>query len=164
MPASPGFDFATIGINHGHVYAQTSVMIEAGCRLKAFYGPEDDLAAPYCEAFPGAKRVADEREILEDPEIKLIIGAGILADRAPMAVRAMRHGKDVMLDKPGKRAAAIDADFVGFTCPDKFVVGYGMDVAHAFRELPFVGIVEGRVGEEATEDGGRGDGDDTAGR
>lgn len=101
MPASPGFDFATIGINHGHVYAQTSVMIEAGCRLKAFYGPEDDLAAPYSEAFPEAKRVTDEREILEDPEIKLIIGAGILAERAPMAVRAMRHGKDVMLDKPG---------------------------------------------------------------
>jgi len=52
----------------------------------------------------------------------------------------------VLLDKPGKRAAAIDADFVGFTCPDKFVVGYGMDVAHAFRELPFVGIVKGPVG------------------
>ena len=35
------------------------------------------------------------------PEIRLVVGAGILADRAPMAVRAMRHGKDVMLDKPG---------------------------------------------------------------
>ncbi len=30
----------------------------------------------------------------------------------------------------------IDADFVGFTCPDVFVVGYGMDAAHAFRQLP----------------------------
>ena len=37
----------------------------------------------------------------------------------------------------------LDADFVGFECPDYFVVGYGMDVAHAFRELPFVGIVKG---------------------
>jgi hypoxanthine phosphoribosyltransferase len=35
------------------------------------------------------------------------------------------------------------ADFVGFDCPDHFVVGYGMDVAHAFRELPFVGVVKG---------------------
>jgi hypoxanthine phosphoribosyltransferase len=51
----------------------------------------------------------------------------------------------VLLDKPGKRAADINADFVGFTCPDLFVVGYGMDVAHAFRELPFVGVVEGPV-------------------
>lgn len=49
----------------------------------------------------------------------------------------------VLLEKPNKRAVRIDADFVGFDCPDEFVVGYGMDVGHAFRELPFVGIVEG---------------------
>ena len=48
----------------------------------------------------------------------------------------------VLLEKPHKRAVAIAADFVGFDCPDQFVVGYGMDVAHAFRELPFVGVVE----------------------
>jgi hypoxanthine phosphoribosyltransferase len=46
-----------------------------------------------------------------------------------------------MLEKPGKRAVSIDADFVGFTCPDVFVVGYGMDVAHSYRELPFIGRV-----------------------
>ncbi len=48
----------------------------------------------------------------------------------------------VMLEKPHKRAVAIQADFVGFTCPDLFVVGYGMDVAHAYRQLPFIGVVE----------------------
>jgi hypoxanthine phosphoribosyltransferase len=48
----------------------------------------------------------------------------------------------VLLEKPGKRAVSLDADFVGFHCPDLFVVGYGMDVAHAFRQLPFVGVVE----------------------
>ncbi len=47
----------------------------------------------------------------------------------------------VLLDKPGHRAADISADFKGFDCPDKFVVGYGMDMAHAYRELPFVGYV-----------------------
>ncbi|MGE0845126.1 MAG: hypoxanthine phosphoribosyltransferase [Flavobacteriaceae bacterium] len=47
----------------------------------------------------------------------------------------------VLLDKPGKRAVEFEADFVGFPCPDRFVVGYGMDVGHAFRELPFVGVV-----------------------
>ncbi len=46
-----------------------------------------------------------------------------------------------MLEKPGKRAVSIKADFVGFTCPDVFVVGYGMDVAHSYRELPFIGRV-----------------------
>ena len=44
--------------------------------------------------------------------------------------------------RPGKRAVSLDPDFVGFVCPDLFVVGYGMDVAHAFRQLPFVGVVE----------------------
>ena len=55
---------------------------------------------------------------------------------------ASRVGIAVLLDKPGKRAQPIEADHVGFICPDLFVVGYGMDVAHAFRELPFVGVVE----------------------
>ncbi len=106
MSASPGFAFATIGLNHGHIYGQTRVMLDAGCRLKSFFAPEDDLAGAYSKAFPDAERVTDERAILEDPEILLVIGAGILADRAPMAVRAMRHGKDVMLDKPGATTLA----------------------------------------------------------
>ena len=49
----------------------------------------------------------------------------------------------VMLEKPGKRTVPIEADFVGFTCPDLFVVGYGMDAAHRYRQLPFIGVIEG---------------------
>lgn len=48
----------------------------------------------------------------------------------------------VMLEKPGRRAVSVQADFIGFQCPDVFVVGYGMDVGHAFRQLPFVAAVE----------------------
>ena len=48
----------------------------------------------------------------------------------------------VLLEKPGKRAVQIHPDYVGFTCPDVFVVGYGMDVAHSYRQLPFVGVVD----------------------
>ncbi len=101
MTASPGFAFSVIGVNHGHITGQVQVMLDAGCRLKDFYAPEDDLAANFKKSFPTANRVSDERAILDDPEAKLVVGAGILADRAPMAVRAMRAGKDVMLDKPG---------------------------------------------------------------
>lgn len=49
----------------------------------------------------------------------------------------------VLLDKHSRREGTLDADYVGFECPDYFVVGYGMDVAYAFRELPFVGVVTG---------------------
>ena len=47
----------------------------------------------------------------------------------------------VLLEKPGKRVVNVRADYVGFSCPDVFVVGYGMDVAHNYRQLPFVGVV-----------------------
>ncbi len=49
----------------------------------------------------------------------------------------------VLLDKRMRRQTTLNADYVGFDCPDFFVVGYGMDVAHAFSELPFVGVVKG---------------------
>lgn len=47
----------------------------------------------------------------------------------------------VLLDKSVRRKVDIDADFVAFECPDYFVVGYGMDVGHSFRQLPYVGRV-----------------------
>ena len=50
----------------------------------------------------------------------------------------------VLLDKQVPRAAAIAPDFTGFRCPPVFVVGYGMDLAHRYRELPFIGQVTGR--------------------
>ncbi|GLK80228.1 hypoxanthine phosphoribosyltransferase [Methylopila turkensis] len=60
-----------------------------------------------------------------------------------LAARGARRVETcVLLEKPGKRAVTIGADYVGFQCPDYFVVGYGMDVAHAYRQLPFVGVVE----------------------
>jgi len=55
---------------------------------------------------------------------------------------AARVGVVALLDKPGKRKAVIEADYVGFECPDKFVVGYGMDARHAWRQLPFIGYMD----------------------
>lgn len=57
----------------------------------------------------------------------------------------------VLLEKPGKRAVHLSAEHVGFICPDLFVVGYGMDVAHSFRELPFVGVVERKTDDNQLE-------------
>src|SRR5215212_3457602 len=59
-----------------------------------------------------------------------------------MARGAGRVLTAVLLEKPGKRAVNVKADFVGFTCPDVFVVGYGMDIAHSYRQLPSVGVIE----------------------
>lgn len=96
-----GFPIGVVGINHGHINGQVDLMLDAGCTLVAYHAIEDDLAAEFSKRFPDARRVADEREILEDPSILMVVGAGIASERAPMAVRAMRAGKDVMVDKPG---------------------------------------------------------------
>ncbi|MFM2423469.1 MAG: hypoxanthine phosphoribosyltransferase [Pseudomonadota bacterium] len=45
----------------------------------------------------------------------------------------------VLLDKPVRRGADIKADFKAFDCPNEFMIGYGMDAGHRYRELPFVG-------------------------
>ncbi|MGD9502839.1 MAG: phosphoribosyltransferase, partial [Methyloceanibacter sp.] len=58
----------------------------------------------------------------------------LLEGRGASAVRTC-----VLIDKDVPRAAAIVPDFTGFRCPPVFVVGYGMDLAHRYRELPFIG-------------------------
>lgn len=55
---------------------------------------------------------------------------------------ARRVSVAAMVDKPEGRLAKISADYVGFTCPDYFVVGYGMDAGHKYRELPCIGVVK----------------------
>lgn len=47
-----------------------------------------------------------------------------------------------LLDKPAKRRTKLQADFVGFQAGDEFLVGYGLDWAHRFRGLPYIGVVE----------------------
>lgn len=47
-----------------------------------------------------------------------------------------------ILDKPSRRKIETSADYIGFTIPDEFVVGYGLDYAGMYRNLPYVGVVE----------------------
>ncbi len=100
-PAPPRIRFAAIGLNHGHIYGQTEAVVRGGGELGSFFAPENDLATAYAKRFPEAKRARDEREILEDPSVRLVVSAAIASERAPLGVRVMRHGKDYMADKPG---------------------------------------------------------------
>jgi len=52
----------------------------------------------------------------------------------------------VLLDKPSRRKLAINADYVGFTIPDEFVVGYGLDYAEKYRNLPDIRVIPGITG------------------
>ena len=50
-----------------------------------------------------------------------------------------------LLDKPSRRAKAVTADYAGFTVPDEFVVGYGLDYAQQYRNLPYIGVLKPEV-------------------
>lgn len=103
-------------------------------------------------------------EILRDVQSEVTGRDVLLVDDILESGRTLTFAKDllaargarkvmtaVLLEKPGKRAVAISPDYVGFVCPDYFVVGYGMDVAHSYRQLPYVGVIE--TGEQGGFDG-----------
>lgn len=61
-----------------------------------------------------------------------------LADRNPKSIRIC-----TLLDKPSRRVADIEADYVGFSIENLFVIGYGLDYDQKYRNLPYVGYIEG---------------------
>jgi predicted dehydrogenase len=97
----PRLRFSVIGINHGHINGQVAAVTRGGGRLVSFYAKEPDLADAFARRYPQARRARDEREILEDDSVRLVLSAAIPDERAPLGVRVMRHGKDFMADKPG---------------------------------------------------------------
>lgn len=75
--------------------------------------------------------------------IEDIIDTGLTMDylQRMLAVRQPRSLRVVtLLDKPSNREIAVNADFVGFTIPDDFVVGYGLDLGELYRNLPYIAV------------------------
>ena len=68
----------------------------------------------------------------------------LLQARHPASVRLC-----TLLDKPSRRTKPVTADYIGFTVEDLFVVGYGLDYAEKYRNLPYIGILKPAVYEKA---------------
>ncbi len=64
------------------------------------------------------------------------------------ALKPRRIRTCVLLNKAARRAESVEADYVGFEIPDYFVVGYGLDFAERYRNLPFVGVLRPEVYRE----------------
>lgn len=77
-----------------------------------------------------------------------ILDTGRTLSRVLAKLRALRPRRIrvcVLLDKPARRVEPVHADYVGFRIPDVFVVGYGLDYAERYRNLPFVGVLHPHI-------------------
>ena len=63
-----------------------------------------------------------------------------LSTQNPASLRVV-----ALLDKPSRRVVAATVDYLGFTIPDRFVVGYGLDYAQRYRNLPYIGVIDAPV-------------------
>jgi hypoxanthine phosphoribosyltransferase len=80
-----------------------------------------------------------------------ILDTGKTMSRVLPKLRALKPRRIklcVLLDKPDRRSEKIKADYVGFAVPDFFVIGYGLDFAERYRNLPFVGVLHPHVYKE----------------
>ena len=84
-------------------------------------------------------------EDILDKGLTLSYIKNMLSAHRPKTLRTV-----ALLDKPSRRITAVEADYVGFTIPDRFVVGYGMDYAEHYRNLPDICVIPGDGDLEAT--------------
>lgn len=79
-------------------------------------------------------------EDILDSGVTLSYLVGYLRNRRPASITLV-----ALLDKPERRKADIKADLSGFHVPDEFVVGYGLDYAEKYRNLPYIGVLKPEV-------------------
>ncbi len=102
MSDYPKLRFGVIGIDHRHIYDQVTSLLAIGAECAGYWTHDRvHTLGGFVERFPEIPRVADQRQLLEDSTIHLVTCAAIPCERAEMAVQAMQHGKDFMVDKPG---------------------------------------------------------------
>lgn len=92
-----------IGIDHNHIYGMVNGLIAAGASLAGWAAGQETPEATrkiFADSYPQAPARSAE-ELLEDESIDLIVSAAINSERAGIAISAMRHGKHVLVDKPG---------------------------------------------------------------
>jgi len=92
--------FAVIGLDHSHINGITDTMRRSGGEPVAVHSTNPQALAGFQKRYGGVRVARSEDEILNDSSIQLVCSAAIPDLRAPLGVRAMRHGKDFLSDKP----------------------------------------------------------------
>ncbi|WP_343207967.1 hypoxanthine phosphoribosyltransferase [Anaerolentibacter hominis] len=118
-----------------------NIPVTIDCMSVSSYGNESESSGR-------VRIVKDLDESIEDKEVIIvedIIDSGrtlkylmdMLSARKPASLHLC-----TLLDKPDRRVTDVAVDYCGFEIPDKFVVGYGLDFAQQYRNLPYVGVIE----------------------
>src|SRR5580693_7695852 len=93
--------FAVCGMSHDHIYGMIGAVQRGGGTLVAAWGGEEDKLATFKKRYPDVKIAATQDEIINDPSTQLVLSSQIANERAGIGIRAMKHGKDFLSDKPG---------------------------------------------------------------
>ena len=97
---APGeFPVGVIGLDHLHIIGMCNGLTEAGADIALVYDPDPARVAMFRKVFPNAKAAESKEEVLNS-FVKLIASAAVAADRCPLGIEAMEHGKDFFADKP----------------------------------------------------------------
>ena len=95
-------NLAVLGIDHGHIFDMLDEMIKEGCNCNHFWTKGSPITLKqFNKKYPNIKRVKNKSEILENENIDMILISSIPKDRADLSIKALKAGKDVMVDKPG---------------------------------------------------------------
>lgn len=99
--------FVVVGLDHRHVYELVGGLMESGLECAGYWTTTSDprVLAGFRERYPDLRAVEDLAALMEDRSAGIMVCAAMPADRARLAAAAMRHGKDVLMDKPGVTSA-----------------------------------------------------------
>ncbi|KAI4450179.1 Hypoxanthine phosphoribosyltransferase [Eubacterium plexicaudatum ASF492] len=143
-----GEEIVAIGILRGGVYFCTeltkkiTVPVILDFMEASSYGDGTDSSGQVLITKDLIEDIADRNVIVVEDIIDTGRTLSLLLDnlraRKPKSLKLC-----TLLDKPQRRVVPVQVDYNGFVIPNKFVIGYGMDYAQKYRNLPYIGVVEG---------------------
>ncbi|GAA0310400.1 Gfo/Idh/MocA family protein [Kineococcus aurantiacus] len=166
--------FAAVGLDHAHAFGQIAGLLGQGCELVGLATDDRDaaVARAVAQRWPDVPWSDDPDELLTDPSVDLVVTAAVPDRRGPIAVRALRHGKDVVADKPGcvsleqleevEKAVAESGRFWSVTFSERFEVrsavkaGELVQAGRIGRVVQTIGLGPHREGDRAHLAGGEG--------
>ncbi|WP_331714665.1 Gfo/Idh/MocA family protein [Auraticoccus cholistanensis] len=165
---------AAVGLDHAHAFGQIGGLVQQGAELVGLSSddPEAAVAQEVRRRWPDAPWVDDPTELLHDPTVDLVVTAAVPDRRAPIALEALRAGKDVVADKPGcisldqlaelEQAVASSGRFWSVTFSERFEVRCAVKAGELVRSgrigkvVQTLGLGPHREGDRAHLAGGAG--------